>query len=133
MKQKQKLWLRPKKVVLFPEIGRLKIFLSPTCPHMSNVNENIYFLIQKNTRKQKISTSKCIQIYVFSFQTIKHRALCFSTKKTVVRVVFKSRFYLKNSIKYIYTFFCGRPGKDFLSPAFPGNKGIIFFRPTMRK
>ena len=53
MKQKQKLWLRPKKVVLFSEIGRVKIFLSPTCPHKSNVYENIYFLIQKNTPKQK--------------------------------------------------------------------------------
>ena len=33
-----------KKVFLFPEIGRMKIFLSPNhLPHKSNVYENIYF------------------------------------------------------------------------------------------
>ena len=35
-----------KKVALFPEIGRVKNFLS-------NVYENIYFLFQKNTQKQQ--------------------------------------------------------------------------------
>ena len=45
--------IKKKKVVLFPEICRVKIFLSPTLPDMSNVYENIYFLFQKNTRKQK--------------------------------------------------------------------------------
>ena len=44
---------RLKKVVLFPEIGRMKKFLSPTHPHKSNVYVNIYFLFQKNTHKQK--------------------------------------------------------------------------------
>ena len=43
----------PKKVVLFPEIGRMKNFLSPTFPHKSNVYENIYFLFQKTHTKQK--------------------------------------------------------------------------------
>ena len=47
------LTIRPKKVVLFPEIGHVKIFLSPTRPHKSNVYENIYFLFQKNTHTNK--------------------------------------------------------------------------------
>ena len=42
--------IRPKKLVLFPEIGRVKIFLSPT----------LYFLFQKNKHKQKNSTNKFI-------------------------------------------------------------------------
>ena len=81
--------IKKKKVVLFPEICRVKIFLSPTLPHMSNVYENIYFLFQKNTRKQKNFPSKFIRTnYFFSYQIIKDRALCFSTKKSTVRVVF---------------------------------------------
>ena len=46
--------LGAKKVVLFPEIGRVNFFLSPTRPHKSNVYENIYFLFpKKHTTKQK--------------------------------------------------------------------------------
>ena len=47
--------LGAKKVVLFPEIGRVNFFLSPTRPHKSNVYENIYFLFQKNTHTNKKS------------------------------------------------------------------------------
>ena len=36
--------VRPKKVVLFSEIGRVKFFLSTTRPRQSNVYEDIYFL-----------------------------------------------------------------------------------------
>ena len=82
--------IKKKKVVLFPEICRVKIFLSPTLPHMSNVYENIYFLFQKNTRKQK-NFYQQIYSYKFTFfclQIIKDRALCFLTKKSTVRVVF---------------------------------------------
>ena len=79
-----------KKVVLFPEIGQVKIFLSPTRPHKSNVYENIYFLFQENTHIKKISTSKfiCTNLSFFSLQTIKDRGLCFSKKKSTVKVVF---------------------------------------------
>ena len=45
--------VRPKKVVLFPEIDRTKKSLLPTRPHKSNVYVNIYFLFQK-THKTKI-------------------------------------------------------------------------------
>ena len=47
--------LGAKKVVLFPKIGRVNFFLSPTRPHKSNVYENIYFLFQKNTHTNKKS------------------------------------------------------------------------------
>ena len=33
---------KTKKVVLFSEIGQVKVFLSTTRPHKSNVHENIY-------------------------------------------------------------------------------------------
>ena len=42
-----------KKVVLFPEIGRVKFFLSFTRLQMSNVYENIYILFQKYTHTNK--------------------------------------------------------------------------------
>ena len=63
-----------KKVVLFPEIGRL------------NVNEDIPFLFQKtHTRTKRFQLAHLlVRIYGFSLQKIKDRALCFSTKKRVV-------------------------------------------------
>ena len=49
------------KIVLPPEISWVKIFLSPTRPHKSNVSENIYFLFQRNRHtNKKISTCKFI-------------------------------------------------------------------------
>ena len=45
--------IRPeKKLVLFPEIGPVKNFLSPTRPHKSNVYENTYFFVLKKTHTQ---------------------------------------------------------------------------------
>ena len=41
----KQLFLLGKKVVLFPEIGRVKFFLSPTSPHKSNAYEYIYIYI----------------------------------------------------------------------------------------
>ena len=58
------------------------------------VVENIYFLFQKtHTHKQKkfALANLLVWIYVFSLQTIKDKALCFSTKKSAVRVVFKCK------------------------------------------
>ena len=76
--------LRPKKVVLFPEIGWVKNFLAPIRPHEWNVYENIYFLFQKNTHtNKKISTSKFIRTNLRFFSVS-----YFSTKKSAVRVVF---------------------------------------------
>ena len=49
----KQLFLLGKKVVLFPEIGRVKFFLSPTRPLKSNVYDIMYFLFQKNMHKQK--------------------------------------------------------------------------------
>ena len=66
------------KVVLFLRIGHVKILLSPTRPHKSNVYENTYFLFQN--------------FFVFIFfpvkKLIKNWTLCFSTKKKAIRVVF---------------------------------------------
>ena len=64
--------IKKKKVVLFPEICRVKIFLSPNLPHMSNVYENIYFLFQKkHTQTKKFQLANLfVQIYFFSYQII---------------------------------------------------------------
>ena len=67
-------YIKPKKVVLFPEIDRMKIFLSPTRPHKSNVYENIYFVFQKHTHtNKKIPIRKFIRtnLRFFSLQTKK--------------------------------------------------------------
>ena len=117
-----------KNLVLFPEIDRVDIFLSPTRPHKSNVYENIYFLFQKKTNKFP-PVNLCVQIYVFFLQKIKDRALCFWTKKSAVRVLFKCKLYLKNSIELIKNFFLQLPRWIlFLSPAFPETQ-VWFFRP----
>ena len=81
--------IRPKKVVLFPEIGRVKIFFPTTRPHKPNVHENIFFVSKKtHTQTKKFSLANLfVRIYFFSLQTIKGRVLCFSTKKSAVRVV----------------------------------------------
>ena len=54
--------VRPKKVVLFLEIGWVKMFLSPTRPHKSNVYENIYIyiFISKKYKQAKKITSKFV-------------------------------------------------------------------------
>ena len=72
---------RPKKVVLFPEIGWVKNFLSPIRPHKSNRYEHICFLFQKSTHTNK-------QMFFPSKNKI---GLCFATKKSAVRVVFSVR------------------------------------------
>ena len=60
--------IRPKKVVLFPEIGCVKIILSLIRPHMSNVYDNIFILFQKNTQTKNFPVASLfVQIYVFSF------------------------------------------------------------------
>ena len=88
---------RPKKVILFPKIDRVKNFLSTTRPHKSNVYENIFFVSKTHTHKQtKFPLANLfVRIYVFSLQKIRDRGLCFSTKKSAVRVVFKCK-QLKN-------------------------------------
>ena len=98
-----------KEVVLF----LVKKFLSPARPHKSNVYENIFFISIKPTQTKKFPLANLLErIYVFSLQKIKDGALCFSTKKSTVRVVFKYKRYLKNSVKLIKSFFCVRPGED---------------------
>ena len=57
MKQNHTTEAKKKRVVLFPEICRVKNFLSPTCPHKSNVYENIHFLFQKKTHTNKKSST----------------------------------------------------------------------------
>ena len=56
-----------KKVVLFPEINWVTIFLSPARPHMSNVYENIYFSFKKIHKQSKKFplANLFVQIYVF--------------------------------------------------------------------
>ena len=88
---------------------------------MSNLYDNTFFFFQKNTHTNKQnSTSKFIQIYVFFLQTTNVRALYFSTQRSAVRVVFKCKLCLKNSIKLMILIFLWPPGRIFyLSPAFP--------------
>ena len=43
--------VRPKRVVLFPEIDRMKKSLLPTRPHKSTAYVNVYFLFQKTQTK----------------------------------------------------------------------------------
>ena len=59
--------IRPKKRSLISEIGRVKLFLSPTRPHNSTDYENIYFLFQKKrTHTTKFPLADLfVQIYVF--------------------------------------------------------------------
>ena len=45
--------IRPKKVVLFPEIGRVKLFLSLTRPHSRMCIRVLSFSFKKQTSKQK--------------------------------------------------------------------------------
>ena len=77
--------VRPKKVVLFLEIGWVKMFLSPTRPHKSNVYENIYiyiFLFQKNTNKQKKSLANLfLRMYVFPPNNKRKGSLFFNKEK----------------------------------------------------
>ena len=58
--REQNLWhynwlqkIRPKKVFLFPEVGRAKMFPSHTCPHSRMCIQNIYFSFQKKKQKRK--------------------------------------------------------------------------------
>ena len=47
----------PKKVLLFPEIGQVKIFLSPTHPHI-RMCIRIYIFVLKNTHTQTKKKAK---------------------------------------------------------------------------
>ena len=80
--------IRPKKkIVLFPEIGRVKIFLSPTRPYKSNVYENIYFFFKKNTHtNKKISTNKFIatNLRLFAFKKQKIGLFVFQQGKVLL-------------------------------------------------
>ena len=122
-----------KKVVLFPVFGRVQIFLAPALLHMSNLYENIFFFCFKKTHK-KTKEIPLARIYsyeftFFFFQTIKDRALCFSTKKVLLgRVVLKCKLCLKNSIKLIIG-----PGEDFSSSAFPETRVLFFLAPWQSK
>ena len=81
---------KKKKIVLFPEVGRVEIFF--TYPHtlVECVLEYIFFVSKKHTKKQKKVpiVNLFVQIYVFSLQRIQNRDVCFSAKKSSVRVVF---------------------------------------------
>ena len=65
-----------------------EFFLSPIRPHKSSVHKNIYFLFQKktHTHKQKNFHQQIysFELTIFFLQTIKDRALCFSTKKLLL-------------------------------------------------
>ena len=115
-----------KKVVLFPEIGRVKTFLSPTRPPKSNVYENIYFLFQKYIHTNKtFSTGKFILMNLRFFS----RSLFFQPRKKLLEQFFKRKLYLKNSIKliiYIYIFFAATRVKIFVVTCISGNKNFIY-------
>ena len=116
---------------MFPEIGRVKIFLSPTRPHKSNVYENIclLFLKKMQTQAKKFPLENLfVRIYVFFlWNNKKGRALCFSTKKNAVSVVFKCKLYLKNSIELIKKTFAATRVKIFFVTRLFGNKSIFVY------
>ena len=116
---------------MFPEIGRVKNFLSPTHPHKSNVYENIYLLFLKKmqTQAKKFPLENLfVRIYVFFlWNNKKGRALCFSTKKNAVSVVFKCKLYLKNSIELIKKTFAATRVKIFFVTRLFGNKSIFVY------
>ena len=89
----KQLFLLGKKVVLFPEIGRVKFFLSPTRPHKSNAYEYIYIYIYifvlKNKHTNKNISTQQIYSYKFTFFPFKQKNVGhFPTKKSALRVVF---------------------------------------------
>ena len=72
--------LRPKKVVLFPEIGRMKKILSLTRPHsqmciriyifnfknkQTSKKQTFYFLYLGDIHRQMYETSNCFVYYIF--------------------------------------------------------------------
>ena len=103
---------------------------SPTRTHKPNVYKNT-FSFKKPHILKKISTSKfiCTNLRFFPSK-IKDRALCFSTKKSGVSVVFKCKPYLKNSIELIKKI-SGRPEDLFSSPAFPETRVLFFLASVM--
>ena len=89
----KQLFLLGKKVVLFPEIGRVKFFLSSTRPHKSNAYEYIYIYIYifvlKNKHTNKNISTQQIYSYKFTFFPFKQKNVGhFPTKKSALRVVF---------------------------------------------
>ena len=120
MQNMLKIWssilgLKKVRVVLFSEIGRVKFFYHlPVC--ICRMCMRIYiFCFKKNTHKQK-NLYQQIYSYEFTFfsvQTIKDRALCFSTKKVLLEQYFESKLCSKNSMKLVKRFFCGHPDEDF--------------------
>ena len=68
------------------------------------------FVSKKHTQTKKFPLANLfVGIYVFSLETIKDWALCCSTKKCAVRIVFKCKLYLTNSIKLITKNFFRHP------------------------
>ena len=61
------LLLGKKMVVLFPEIGQVKVLLSPIRLHKSTTYENIVFVSKKHTHKQKN-----FQQQIYSYRTNLH-------------------------------------------------------------
>ena len=62
---------------------------------------------------------------------MKDRAICFSTKKSAVGVVFKCKPYLKKSIELIKKKKSGRPEDLFSSPTFPETRVLFFLASVM--
>ena len=89
--------IRPKKVVLFPEIGRVGIFLSLTRPH----------------------NRMCIGIYIFNFKKKTSKKIP-QKKNTKEEKIISPENRLKKQI-------CGRPVKIFLVTRISGNSIVFSF------
>ena len=79
------------------ELGQKKgTLVSGNRPEVEFKWEYIFFVSKKTHTNKKVSTSKFIgtNLRFFSLETTKGRALCFSTKESAVRVVFKCKLYL---------------------------------------
>ena len=88
------------------------------------------FCLKKNTYTNKKSHQ---QIYLCECTfLIKDRGLSFSTRKSALRVLFKCKLCLENSIKLIKKFFMRLPvSRFFSSPAFPETR-VLFFWPYFK-
>ena len=120
-----------KKQPCFPKLAGGKFFYHLPA-RIRQICMRIYIFCFKKYTLTNISTSNIIRtnLRFFSFQTTKDRALCFSTKKKAVRVVFMRKLCLKSSI--ILIFFCGRPGEDFFRHQHFRIEEYYFFLPCIK-
>ena len=110
---------------LFPEIDRVKIFLSPTHADKFNVYENIFF-VSKNIQKQKNFHSKFLRTNLHFYSLSNKGPFVFQQRKVLLEKFFKCKLHLKKSVKLINIFFAAARMRIFFVIRISGSKGIFF-------